>query len=66
MPLTDTACRNAKCPEGKPRLRLADGGGLYLEVLPSGGKYWKLKYRFAGKEKSNSPTTAVVDGTYSV
>jgi integrase len=51
MPLTDTACKNAKCPEGKPRLRLADGFGLYLEVLPNGGKYWKLKYRFAGKEK---------------
>jgi integrase len=28
-----------------------DGGGLYLEVTPSGGRYWRLKYRFAGKEK---------------
>ncbi len=28
-----------------------DGGGLYLEVAPSGGKWWRLKYRFAGKEK---------------
>lgn len=51
MPLTDTACRNAKCPEGKPRVRLTDEKGLYLEVLPAGGKYWRLKYRFAGKEK---------------
>jgi integrase len=28
-----------------------DAGGLYLEVAPSGGKWWRLKYRFAGKEK---------------
>lgn len=49
MPLTDTACKNAK-PEAKPR-KLADGGGLYLEVAPSGSKYWRMKYRFAGKEK---------------
>ena len=32
-------------------LKLADGGGLYLEVAPSGGKWWRLKYRFGGKEK---------------
>jgi hypothetical protein len=31
--------------------RLFDGGGLYLEVSPSGGKWWRLKYRFGGKEK---------------
>ncbi|MDZ7641646.1 MAG: integrase arm-type DNA-binding domain-containing protein [Desulfurivibrio sp.] len=49
MPLTDTAVRNAK-PDKKPR-RLFDGGGLYLEVAPSGGKLWRLKYRFAHKEK---------------
>ena len=49
MPLTDTACKNAK-PEAKP-YKLADGGGLYLEVAPSGSKYWRLKYRFVGKEK---------------
>jgi integrase len=30
---------------------LSDGGGLYLEVAPAGGKYWRFKYRFAGKEK---------------
>ena len=49
MPLTDTAIRNAK-PGEKP-IRLFDGGGLYLEVSPSGGKWWRLKYRFGGKEK---------------
>jgi len=30
---------------------MADGGGLYLEVTPAGGKYWRMKYRFGGKEK---------------
>jgi integrase len=51
MPLTDPACRNAKCPPNKARVRHADSQGLYLEVLPNGGKYWRLKYRHAGKEK---------------
>jgi len=49
--LTDTACRNATCPEGKARARLPDAGGLYLEVAPNGSKRWFAKYRFAGKEK---------------
>jgi integrase len=49
MALSDTAIRNAK-PGSKP-LRLFDGGGLYLEVAPSGGKWWRLKYRHSGKEK---------------
>ncbi|HEY4081667.1 MAG TPA: integrase arm-type DNA-binding domain-containing protein [Burkholderiaceae bacterium] len=51
MPLTDTACRNAKCPADRPRERYTDSGGLYLEVQPTGSKYWRWKYRFAGKEK---------------
>ena len=49
MPLSDTAIRNAK-PSDKAR-KMFDGGGLYLEVAPSGGKWWWLKYRFDGKEK---------------
>jgi len=49
MSLTDTAIRNAK-PADKAR-KLFDGGGLYLEVAPSGGKWWRLKYRYGGKEK---------------
>lgn len=49
MPLTDTAVRGAKAAD-KP-LRLFDGGGLYLEVAPSGGKWWRFKYRWDGKEK---------------
>jgi len=51
MPLTDAQCRNAKCPDRRARMRYADGHGLYLEVLPNGGKYWRLKYRFGGREK---------------
>lgn len=49
MPLTDRAIRNAK-PGDKP-LRLFDGGGMYLEIAPAGGRWWRFKYRFAGKEK---------------
>lgn len=49
MPLTDTAIRRAQ-PADKP-YRLFDGGGLYLEVAPSGGRWWRLKYRHDGKEK---------------
>ncbi len=49
MPLTVTAARNAK-PREKT-YRLTDGAGMYLEVTPKGGRYWRLKYRFAGKEK---------------
>lgn len=49
MPLTDIAIRKAK-PAEKP-VRLADEKGLYLEIAPGGGKWWRLKYRFGGKEK---------------
>ena len=46
--LTATAVKQAK-PKAKP-YKLADGGGLYLHVKTA-GKYWRYKYRFAGKEK---------------
>jgi integrase len=49
MPLSDTAIRNAK-PGTKP-LRMFDGGGLYLEISTAGGRLWRFKYRFEGKEK---------------
>lgn len=49
MPLTDVAIRNAK-PRAKA-FKLYDSAGLYLEVSPSGGKWWRLKYRFDGKER---------------
>ncbi|MCR6652678.1 MAG: Arm DNA-binding domain-containing protein [Cellvibrionaceae bacterium] len=47
--LTEAAIRQAK-PKDKP-YRLVDGGGMYLEVSSAGSKYWRLKYRYAGKEK---------------
>ncbi|GAO37774.1 integrase [Sulfuricella sp. T08] len=65
MPLTELEIRNAK-PLEKPvkvkgekttfvtvggSYKLSDGGGMYLEVMPNGSKYWRLKFRFAGKEK---------------
>lgn len=49
MPLTDVSARKAK-PKEKS-YKLADGGGMYLEVMPNGSKYWRLKYRYEGKEK---------------
>ncbi len=49
MPLTDAAARNAK-PAAKT-VRMFDRDGLYLEISPRGGKWWRLKYRYAGKEK---------------
>ena len=49
MPLTNITILKAK-PTDKP-VRLFDGGGLYLEISPAGGKLWRLKYRFNGKEK---------------
>lgn len=49
MSLSNTAIRNAK--SGEKIRKLFDGGGLYLEVTPRGGKRWRLKYRFEGKEK---------------
>lgn len=48
--LTDAECKNAICPTGKTRSRLACSGGLYLEVSPAGSKRWFYKYRKDGKE----------------
>lgn len=49
MPLTDVVVRNAKT-QAKPQ-KLTDGEGMYLYVIPSGGKYWRFQYRYAGKQK---------------
>jgi len=49
MPITATAIRNAK-PKNHVQ-RLWAGLGLYLEIAPSGGKWWRFKYRYEGKEK---------------
>jgi len=52
LPLTDTKIKNAK--EKEKDYKLSDGGGLYLLITRSGGKHWKLKYVFDGKEKKLS------------
>ncbi|KXU89935.1 integrase [Paraburkholderia monticola] len=52
MALTDLMVRNVK-PVDKQQ-KLFDERGLYLLVTPAGGKWWRLKYRFGGKEKSLS------------
>jgi hypothetical protein len=49
MPLADTEIKNTK-PGAKP-IKLFDGGGMFLLVTPFGKRWWRLKYRFAGKEK---------------
>ena len=49
MPLTDTAIRNAK-PGAKPT-KLFDERGLFLIVTPTGGKWWRFRYKFDDKEK---------------
>ena len=49
MSLSDAKARNAK-PGTKP-YKIADGEGLFLLVMPTGSKYWRLKYFFGKKEK---------------
>jgi hypothetical protein len=49
MPLTDTAIRNAK-PGAKPA-KLFDERGLFMIVTPTGGKWWRFRYKFDDKEK---------------
>src|SRR5437762_13148963 len=47
--LTDLQCRKAK-PAAKP-YKMTDGGGLHLFVTPAGGKHWRYRYEFEGREK---------------
>lgn len=49
MALTDVKVRTTK-PTDKP-VKLTDGEGMHLLVHPNGSKYWRLQYRFAGKQK---------------
>lgn len=48
MPLSDSKIRAIK--PGDKEQKLFDGGGLYLLVHPNGSRYWRMKYRFAGRE----------------
>lgn len=49
MALSDTSIRNAKPTE--KAYKLYDSGGLFVQITPNGGKWWRLKYRFNDKEK---------------
>lgn len=49
MALTDVKVRSAN-PMDKP-YKLTDGDGMHLMVPPNGSKYWRLQYRFDGKQK---------------
>jgi hypothetical protein len=49
MPLSDLQVRSAK--PGEKVAKLSDGGGLQLWINPDGSKYWRLAYRFDGKQK---------------
>lgn len=61
--LTDEEIRNLK-HESKP-YKLSDGDNLYLHIMPNGGKWWRFRYRFDGKEKSLAlgtyPMTSIED-----
>ncbi|MFT4117868.1 MAG: tyrosine-type recombinase/integrase [Bradyrhizobium sp.] len=63
MALSDFSIRSAK-PRQKP-FKISDSGGLHLLVQPGGGKLWRLKYRFGGKERLLSfgpyPATGLAD-----
>ena len=58
MALTDVAIKNAK-PRSKP-YKMGDAFGLFVLIQPSGGKLWRFKYRFDGREKK------LAIGTYPV
>lgn len=50
MALTEMEVKKTKATD-KPQ-KLSDGGGLFLLIQPNGGKYWRMAYRFAGKQKT--------------
>ncbi|KVW77467.1 tyrosine-type recombinase/integrase [Burkholderia ubonensis] len=52
MSLTDTRVRNARYNSEGTGNRLSDGGRMYLQLTQSGGKCWRMNYRFAGKDKT--------------
>ena len=66
MALSDTTFRNIK-PNAKVQ-KIADGGGLYLHISPTGGKLWRMAYRFNGKQKTLSfgayPAVSLKDARY--
>ena len=51
MALSESDISATKVPHGRNQFKVSDGGGLYL-LVKSSGRYWKLAYRFDGKQKS--------------
>ena len=49
MKLSYTACENAK--PGDKAYKMSDGRGMFMEVRPNGAKYWRMRYRYNGKQK---------------
>jgi hypothetical protein len=62
--LKDQQVKNAKTPEAEPYI-MHDENGLFLLVTPAGGKSWRWRYRYAGKQKIMSyeqyPDISVAD-----
>lgn len=53
MKLTDKTCKGEPSnPNSKNPKKLADGHGLFLFIMPNGARYWRLLYRFNGKQKT--------------
>lgn len=65
MKLTKKMVDDLKPQESGKARRLADGGGLYVEATPAGGKVWRMAYRHSNKQKSITfgPYPAVAIGT---
>lgn len=51
MPLTNLLASNTKPRSDGKQLKLFDSGALFILITPAGRKYWRMKYRWAGKEK---------------
>ncbi|MCG7876034.1 MAG: tyrosine-type recombinase/integrase [Candidatus Thiodiazotropha endolucinida] len=49
MRLTALQVKNAACPDGQKQSKLSDGNNLYLLIKNTGHKYWRLRYKYAGK-----------------
>ncbi len=62
MKLTDIKCKSAK-PSNKS-VKMSDGGGMYLEIMPNGSKYWRLKYRIRVKDQEKLKEKRLALGVY--
>ena len=62
--LTAAEVKTCAAPTNKS-VKITDGGGLYLHVHPNGSKYWRLAYRYSGKQRTHAigvyPATSLKD-----